>query len=201
VFRIHGSLLAIGELILTLSEEDTQKDVGFYEVSLSVRLLLTQNIQTCLERLPAYAKKSVHANLVTISSLRFIQCISESKLPVSTSTIQTYIILIEGSLQKNNETVQHAASEAFGSLSCRFDISNNLPKWLGNLRSKSTFTLRRGWATALGHLRVKEYTSVLSKLCNAIEKDGDIEVKRNAIKSIGMVFSREDETEGISFCD
>jgi hypothetical protein len=41
VFKIHGSLLAIGELILTLLEEDTQKDVGFYEVPLPVRLLLT----------------------------------------------------------------------------------------------------------------------------------------------------------------
>ena len=152
----------------------------------------------CLEKLPAYTKKSVHANQVTISSLRFVQCISETQLPVSTSTIQTYIALIETSLQKNNETVQQAASEALGSLSNRFDMSNNLPKWLGNLRSKSTFTVRRGWATALGHQRVKDYTSVLSKLCDAIEKDWDIEVKRNAIKSIGMIFLREDEIKGMS---
>jgi hypothetical protein len=41
VFTIHGSLLAIGELILTLSEEDIHKEVGFYEVSLPVTLLLT----------------------------------------------------------------------------------------------------------------------------------------------------------------
>jgi hypothetical protein len=155
----------------------------------------------CLEKLPAYTKKSVHANLVTISSLRFIKCISESRLPVSSSTTQTYITLIETSLQKNNESVQQAASEALGSLSNRFDMSNNLLKWLENLRSKSTFTVRRGWATALGHIRVNESTSVLSKLCDAIEKDGDIEVKRNAIKSFGMIFSREDKIEGTSLCD
>jgi len=42
---------------------------------------------------------------------------------------------------------------------------------------------------------------MLSKLCDAIEKDGDIEVKRNAIKSVGMIFLREDDIEGTFFCD
>jgi len=105
------------------------------------------------------------------------------------------------SLQKNNESVQEAASDALGSLSNRFAVSDNLQKWLANLRSKSTFTVRRGWATALGHVRIKGYTNVLLKLCDAIEKDGDIEVKRNATKSVGMIFSREDEVEGTSLCN
>jgi hypothetical protein len=35
VFRIHGSLLAIAELILTLSDADIQGEAEFYEVSLS----------------------------------------------------------------------------------------------------------------------------------------------------------------------
>ena len=198
MFRIHGSLLTIGEVILTLSEEDTQSDTDFYKVSLPSVFCLLQNIQLCLEKLPAYTKKSVHANLVTISSLRFIQCMCESKLPISSSTVQTYLTLVESSLQKNTETVQEAASKALGSLSCRFDLSDNLPRWMGNLSSKSTFTVRRGWATTLGHLRVVDYTNVVSKLCDAIQKDGDIEVKRNAIQSVGLVLTRENRIIGTS---
>jgi len=40
VLRIHGSLLAIGELILTLSEPEISADTDFYQVLSSFCLLI-----------------------------------------------------------------------------------------------------------------------------------------------------------------
>ena len=88
------------------------------------------------------------------------------------------------------ETLQEAASEALGSLSSRFDISNNLPKWLGNVQGKASFIVRRGWATAFGYARLSRHNDILEVLCNVIENDLDVEVKRNSAKSIGLIFSR-----------
>ena len=131
----------------------------------------------------------MHANLVLFSSLRFIKCISESSLPISPPAKQSYITVIENSLQKNLETLQEAASEALGSLSKRFDVSNHLRKWLGHLQGKSSFIVRRGWATALGYVRLSEYNDILEVLRSVVENDADVEVKRNSIKSIGLIFS------------
>ena len=71
MFRIHGSLLAIGELILTLLEEDIQKSVGFYEVSLPVKLLLTAEYsnlsrETSCVRQKVSSRESGHNLISTI---------------------------------------------------------------------------------------------------------------------------------------
>jgi hypothetical protein len=91
------------------------------------------------------------------------------------------------------------ASEALGSLSNQFDVSTNLQKWLGNLQGKVNFIVRRGWATALGHIRTSEYPEILSSLGDSIESDGDVEVKRNAINSVRMIFSRISDFHGTSY--
>ena len=160
-----------------------------------------KNIQFSLDKLPSYTKKSVHANLVIGSSLHFIQCICRSNLPISPPSKQSYITVIETSLQKNVETLQEAASEALGSLSSRFDISNSLPKWLGNLQGKASFNVRRGWATAFGYVRLSRYNDILEVLCNVIENDLDVEVKRNSVKSMGLIFSRITTFQGIIHWD
>lgn len=160
-----------------------------------------KNIQFCLDKLPPYTKKSVHANLVIGSSLHFIQCICTSSLAISPASKQSYITVIETSLQKNVEALQDAASEALGSLSNRFDISYDLPKWLGNLQGKLSFTVRRGWATALGHVRLSQYDDILEILCGVIANDADVEVKRNSVKSIGLLFSKITTFQGTPFWD
>jgi len=189
--------LAISQLIVTLPQQEIDANEELHQVT-SYTYLVNKTLQSCLDKLPAYAKKSVHSNLITVSSLRFIQAICGSHLPISTPNQQTYLSIIESSLQKNIDTVQQASAEALGSLSIRFDISNNLQKWFGNLQPKSTFIVRRGWAVALGYLRLHEYYTVLSKLWHTIENDGDVEVKRNAIGSIGMIFPRMNTFEGMS---
>ena len=113
VLRIHGSLLAIGELVLTLAEEDINKDHEFFEVQ-STFFITDKKIQFCLDELPSYTKKSVHANLVTVSSLQFVQCICHAILPISPLTMESYLTLVESALQKNIEALQQAASEALG---------------------------------------------------------------------------------------
>ena len=124
-----------------------------------------------------------------------------SSLPISPASKRSYITVIETSLQKNVEALQDTASEALGSLSSRFDISYDLPKWLGNLQGRLSFTVRRGWATALGHVRFSQYDNILEILCSVITNDADVEVKRNSVKSIGLIFSRITTFQGIPFWD
>jgi hypothetical protein len=193
VLRIHGSLLAISEIILTVSEEDFANE-SLFQVLLFV--LLIQNIQYCLQKLPDYTRKSVHASGVIISSLRFIECICTSSLPVDDTSIQSYIQLIESSFHKPVDKIQQAASEALGALSQRYDISPFFPKWSGNLSAKTNFILRRGWALAFGYLHLSCYDDILELLCNTIENENDIETKRNAIKSVRLIFSKAPSVNG-----
>lgn len=151
-----------------------------------------------MEKLPPYAQKSVHATMITISSLRFIQCICSSNLPISETSFQSYISRIELALHKNDESVQQAASEALGSLSTRYNVASLLPKWANHLKSKSNFILRRGWTTALGHVHLFEYDSVLTLLCQPLENETDVETKRNAARSIGRISKRVVNVEGNS---
>lgn len=48
----------------------------------------------------------------------------------------------------------------------------------------------------MGYIRSSEYNEILSVLCDTIELDGDVEVKRNAVNSIGLIFSRITEFHG-----
>jgi hypothetical protein len=136
--------------------------------------------------------------MVTISSLRFIQRICSSNLPISDSSFQSYISRIELALHKGDETVQQAASEALGSLSTRYNVAPLLPKWANHLKSKSNFVLRRGWAAALGYVYLSEYNFVLELLCHTLENETDVETKRNAAKSVGRIFERVTDVEGTS---
>jgi len=148
-------------------------------------------MQFCVEKVPAYTKKSVHSNLVTLASLAFIQCICTSILPVSPSTQQSYITVIENALGKNIEVTQQKASKALGAMSERFNLTPSMDKWLRNLQAKATFIVRRGWATAFGYLRSSRVNETLMALCDAIDTDLDVEVRRNAVQSIQLICSRE----------
>jgi len=189
VFRIHGSLLAIGELILTLSEDEISTHEDLYKVYPTLRHSV-QDVQYCLQKLPDYAKKSVHASLITNASLQFIKCISSSQLPIADTTLELYIQLIELSFHKSSELIQQTASEALGELSIRQDISSHLSIWFRNLQGKSSFIVHRGWALTFGYIHLSQYDDVLSVLYDSIEREMDIEAKRNAIKSVGLIFSR-----------
>ena len=149
--------------------------------------------------LPPYTKKSVHSTLVTIASLRFIQCICDSKLPISPSSIHSYVSLIESSLDMNAETVQQAASQALGSVSARYDLAPYMQNWYGLLETKTGYILRRGWALAFGYLHLSSYNDIFSTLCTTIQNDVDIEVRRNAVKSIGSILSRVTNVQSITF--
>jgi len=184
--------LAIGEIVLTLTEEDVALDPDFYQVhSCLISILHIQTIQSLVEKVPAYTKKSVHSNLVTLASLAFMQCMCASILPISPSTKQSYIAAIENALGKNVEVTQYKSSEALGAMSERFDLTPSVDKWLRNLQGKSTFTVRRGWAKAFGYLRSSKVNETLVALCDAIETDADVEVRRNALQSIKLICSRE----------
>ena len=113
--------------------------------------------------------------------------------------MQSYIVLIESAMHKNIDTVQQTASEALSSLSNRFDISGRLQTWLGNINRKTTFTVRRGWTIALGYVHIPEYRPVLSALCDTVGNDIDVEAKRNALKSIGLIFSKLETFAGSFF--
>jgi hypothetical protein len=133
---------------------------------------------------------------VNIASLRFIECICTSKLLISDSTTKSYITLIELSFLKSATTIQDAASEALSALSRRHDVSTLLPKWIIAVREGTNFVARRGWAAALGFVSLTDYIDVLTLLTEISERETDVEVKRNAVKSIGAIFTRSDNLKG-----
>ena len=49
---------------------------------------------------------------------------------------------------------------------------------------------------AFGYVQFSSYDEALDILFNTIEKDGDVEVRRNAIKSVGSIFSRHKSMNG-----
>jgi len=149
--------------------------------------------------LPEYTKKSVHASLVIFASLRFIQCISTSHLYIDNSTIDSYLQAIESSFHKSSEAIQQVTSEALGALSQRRDFSENLTKWYRNLQGRSSFIVRRGWALGFGYIHLPHDEEVVSVLCDTIHREADIEAKRNAVKSVGLIFSRIKSIDGMSF--
>jgi hypothetical protein len=104
--------------------------------------------------------------------------------------MRSYITHIEQSLLKSATTIQDAASEALGALSKRHDVSSLVPKWIKAVRESSNFTARRGWAATLGHVSLSDYVGILELLSEVAESEADVEVKRNAVKSIGTIFSR-----------
>jgi hypothetical protein len=104
--------------------------------------------------------------------------------------MQSYITLIEQSLLKSATIIQDTASDALGALSKQHDISSLVPKWIKAVRESSNFTARRGFASALGHVSLSDYADVLELLSEVAENEADVEVKRNAVKSIGAIFSR-----------
>jgi len=79
----------------------------------------------------------------------------------------------------------------------RHDVSSLLPRWAIYLDGKSNFILRRGWTTALGYATLANYDSVLLLLCQSLEHEADVEAKRNSAKSIGRIFERVTNVEGI----
>jgi hypothetical protein len=93
-------------------------------------------------------------------------------------------------------TIQDAASEALSAVSRRHDVSPLLPKWIMAVREGTNFIARRGWATALGYVSLTDYTEVLVVLSEISERETDVEVKRNAVKSIGAIFARLDNFKG-----
>jgi hypothetical protein len=54
---------------------------------------------------------------------------------------------------------------------------------------------------AFGHVRLSRYNDILEVLCNSIENDLDVEVKRNSAKSIGLIFSRITTIQGSQHLD
>ena len=177
-------------MTLTISRDDLVSDSVSNEELFLCETPLIENIQHCLDKLPAYTKKSVHASLVATSSLYFVRCICNSELPISRDTLTSYIKLIETSVQKGTEAVQQASSLALGAVSHRIDLSIYLTEWLPHLRHKTNFTARRGWTMALGHIELQSYITLLLALCESILSEKDIEAKRNAIQSVGLIFSR-----------
>ena len=135
--------------------------------------------------------------MVSISSFRFIQCICSSNLPITDTSFQSYIARIELALHKGDETVQEAGSKALGPLSTRYNVASLLPKWSTHLKSNSNFILRRGWTTTFGYIHLSEYEVILGLLCQSLENETDIEAKRNAAKSIGLVFERVTDVESM----
>lgn len=99
----------------------------------------------------------------------------------------------------NAETVQQAASQALESVSARSDLTPYVKKWYGLLETKTGFILRRGWALAFGYLHLSSYEDTFSTLCTTIQNDVDIEVRRNAIKSVGLILSRVANVQSITF--
>jgi hypothetical protein len=67
------------------------------------------------------------------------------------------------------------------------------------VRAGTNFIARRGWATALGFVSLADYIEVLTLLTEVSEQETDVEVKRNAVKSIGAIFSRLDNLQGTVF--
>ena len=47
----------------------------------------------------------------------------------------------------------------------------------------------------LGYLHLSEYEFILGLLCQSLENETDIEAKRNAANSIGLVFERVTDVE------
>lgn len=111
--------------------------------------------------------------------------------------MQSYITLIEQSLLKSATAIQDTACEALGALSIRYEVSSLEPEWVKAVRESSNFTARRGWAAALGHVSLSNYVGVLELLSEVAEDEADVEVKRNAVKSIGAIFSRLVTIHGI----
>lgn len=71
-----------------------------------------------------------------------------------------------------------------------------MSKWFRNLKGNCSFIVRRGWTLALGYIYLAQYRDVLSVLCDTVEKETDIEAKRNAVKSLGMILSRAENVDG-----
>jgi len=76
-----------------------------------------------------------------------------------------------------------------------------MSKWFRNLQGNGSFIVRRGWTLALGYIYSVQYQDVLSVLCDTVETETDIEAKRNAVKSLGMILSRAENVDGTIFCE
>ena len=146
-----------------------------------------------MEKLPAYTKKSVQSSLISLASLVFIKSIILSHVPVSPTSTTSYIKLIENALTSNTEITQQTAAEALGAMGqTGIPLTPKVDKWLSNLGGKATFIMRRGWATAFGYVLSGKIEEIISALCDTIERDVDVEVRRNAVQSIGLIATRQD---------
>lgn len=103
---------------------------------------------------------------------------------------------MENALAKNTEITQQTAAEALGAMGqAGIDLNPKVGNWLSNLGGKATFIVRRGWASAFGYVLSDKTGEIVSALCHTIERDADVEARRNALRSIGLIAFREDVSE------
>lgn len=221
----HGSILSVGETVLGLSKYLHSNGKQSLEHFLGATVISSiSNLVPELVRLEAF--RGVGGEMIRQATCKMIKNLADAKTPfIGSATITTWQHIIDDNLAYEENSVQNAAIEAFGSLAKTYYVplddearavieEDVIAGGLIRLLQENTSTprVKRGVVLALGSLPSKLLTRLYQIICDSLvdaaqlpaeKSEALTETRRAAIHALVRVYQiapppvRKSDTERI----